>query len=80
MTPELIKQWARESGAVYDHGPRGDCQPQLQMGERDILKFAALVAAHENEQCALVCDDMVLYTGFDCAAAIRGQVTSEPAR
>jgi hypothetical protein len=27
--------------------------------------------AAEREACAKVCDDMVLYTGYDCAAAIR---------
>ena len=33
--------------------------------------FAKLVAQHEREACAKVCDDMVLYTGYDCAEAIR---------
>jgi hypothetical protein len=41
--------------------------------EREIERFAALVAAAEREKCAKVCDDMVLYTGFDCAAAIRAR-------
>jgi hypothetical protein len=27
----------------------------------------------EREACAKVCDDMVLYTGYDCAAAIRAR-------
>jgi hypothetical protein len=27
----------------------------------------------EREACAKVCDEMVLYTGFDCAAAIRAR-------
>ena len=27
----------------------------------------------EIEACAKVCDDMVLYTGYDCAAAIRAR-------
>ena len=35
--------------------------------------FAALVAAAEREACAKLCDDMVLYTGYDCAAAIRAR-------
>jgi hypothetical protein len=30
-------------------------------------------SAAEREACAKVCDDMVLYTGFDCAAAIRAR-------
>jgi hypothetical protein len=35
--------------------------------------FEALVRADEREACAKVCDDMVLYTGYDCAAAIRAR-------
>jgi hypothetical protein len=35
-----------------------------------LLKTAA---AAEREACAQVCDDMVLYTGYDCAAAIRAR-------
>ena len=38
-----------------------------------LLAFAKLVAAKEREACAKVCDDMVLYTGYDCAAAIRAR-------
>jgi hypothetical protein len=29
--------------------------------------------AAEREACAKLCDDMVLYTGYDCAAAIRAR-------
>jgi hypothetical protein len=36
------------------------------------IEIAKAVAA-EREACAKVCDDMVLYTGFDCAAAIRAR-------
>lgn len=39
----------------------------------DKEKFAALVAAAEREACAEMCDDMVLYTGYDCAASIRAR-------
>jgi hypothetical protein len=31
------------------------------------------IAAAEREACAKVCDDMVLYTGYDCATAIRAR-------
>jgi len=38
-------------------------------------KFAELVEAKsaevERERCARVCEDMILYSGFDTAAAIR---------
>lgn len=41
----------------------------------DLLRMMRDVAADavsaERERCALLCEDMVLYTGFDCAAAIR---------
>ena len=35
-------------------------------------ELGRLLAA-EREACAALCDDMVLYTGFDCAAAIRAK-------
>jgi hypothetical protein len=35
--------------------------------------FAALVRADEREACAVICDNRVLYTGYDCAAAIRSR-------
>ena len=38
-----------------------------------LQRFEALVRADEREACAKVCDDMVLYTGYDCAAAIRAR-------
>lgn len=40
-----------------------------------IERFAALVAAHEREQCALVCDAMgnPWRGSEDCAAAIRSR-------
>jgi hypothetical protein len=42
-----------------------------------IARFAEAVAGRatlaEREACATLCDDMVLYTGFDCAAAIRAR-------
>lgn len=31
----------------------------------------AVAEGAEREACAELCDDMVLYTGFDCAAKIR---------
>ena len=37
----------------------------------DMLAFGRACLMAERERCAIVCDDMVLYTGFDCAAAIR---------
>ena len=41
------------------------------------LMCEKMVAA-EREACAKVCDDMVLYTGYDCAAAIRARSKNDP--
>ena len=43
------------------------------VGLHGFERFAELVRADEREACAKVCDDMVLYTGYDCAAAIRAR-------
>ncbi len=36
---------------------------------------AAAAVREERERCAQICDDMVLYTGLDCAEAIRQSQT-----
>ena len=36
-------------------------------------RFAALVAAHEREQCARLCDNWLHGDGNDCAEAIRAR-------
>ena len=33
--------------------------------------FAAAIKSATREECADLCDEMVLYTGLDCAQAIR---------
>jgi hypothetical protein len=43
----------------------------LAESRREIDALVALARADEREACAKLCDDMVLYTGYDCAAAIR---------
>jgi len=43
---------------------------QHMLEEIERLKFGIEA---EREACAKVCDDMVLYTGYDCAAAIRAR-------
>ncbi len=79
MTPELISQWAREVG-----------WPDEWVDAEELQAFAALVAAHEREICAKVCDERAAYydQGDDdgpesrrgrsskaCAAAIRARGT-----
>jgi len=42
---------------------------------KDLEKFANLVAQHEREACAKVCDDLWKdnYTAYACAEAIRAR-------
>lgn len=63
MNHEDIFEMAREAGYI-----------SAQFTAPSTLeRFAALVAAAEREACAKVCDDMVLYTGYDCAEVIRAR-------
>ena len=65
-----IIRMAREAGA----GEWGDSVVPAMM---DIEKFAALVAAHEREACAMVCDEVGNQDSdnhaWDAAAAIRAR-------
>ena len=67
MDKEDIIRMAREAGLAYgsDEKPLGS-----------VTRFAALVAAHEREACAKVCDGMDhngVMIAADCAAAIRAR-------
>ena len=70
MNREDIIRMAREAGA----GEWGDSVVPAMM---DIEKFAALVAAHEREACAMVCDEVGNQDSdnhaWDAAAAIRAR-------
>ena len=48
------------------------CVEEYAVGEM-VERFAALVAAHEREVCALLLDDQWFRTQSDCAAAIRAR-------
>lgn len=67
MTNEEILQVARECRITdaYEYGSG--------VSDESVITFARRIAAMQRNECAAVCDDMVLYTGFDCAAAIREQ-------
>lgn len=76
VTPELIKQWAMEADFFKD-GFDQWVAPTFATVEA----FAALVAAHEREECAKVCESTTEYGALDehgetkayaSAAAIRG--------
>ncbi len=43
----------------------------LQALQQVANEVAQETQAAERERCARLCDDMVLYTGYDCATAIR---------
>ena len=78
MTQDEIIRMAREAGAVLD---KLNCNTAFTIQELE--RFAALVAAHEREACAKVCDEMEEKaedtecckwpTPIDCAAAIRAR-------
>ena len=76
MTRDDIIKMAREAGAMFDH---------MTWVERDLApvfeRFAALVAAHEREACAKLCEErqevfQKYYTkglAAMCAEAIRAR-------
>ncbi len=76
MNREEIIRMAREAGF------RDTTSPIVALGVswEQVQRFAALVAAHEREACARVCEDIdTEYEGQDvlatwCAAAIRARI------
>lgn len=67
MNREQVIQWARESGLI---GPN-----DWLIDGNKIEAFAALVAAHEREEDAKLCERFGLREmhPYECAAAIRGR-------
>lgn len=66
MNRDTVIRLAREAGMLEE------CRGFFPSMER----FAALVAAHEREECARVCDELEranLYGVKECAAAIRSR-------
>lgn len=63
---ESVIDIARECGA--QPMPRYNA---VHFSESQLAAFAEWIRADERERCAKLCDEMVLYTGLDCAAAIR---------
>ena len=79
MDREQIIRMAREAGCKPFRSPEHWDDVQV-FATPDVLeRFAALVAAHEREACAKVCEDIdTEYEGEDvlatwCAAAIRAR-------
>ena len=76
MTQDEIIKMAREAGGYLAELPNGDAW--LFDDNQRLERFAALVAAHEREACAKVCEDIGggmshPYVAQNCAAAIRAR-------
>ena len=67
MTQDIIRM-AREAGAAYSEG-------LIYFEQSDLQRFANLVAAHEREACAKVCEAQGEYGDEQYAAAIRARGT-----
>jgi hypothetical protein len=74
MTKEEIIRMAREAGAK-DYGTGEEGATALMLRDNAIERFAALVAAHEREECAKFCDEQYEFYGYDhvFAAGIRAR-------
>ena len=86
MTQDEIIRMAREAGFEVDEGlfPFEAAEDKYIGTERTLERFAALVAAHEREACAKVCDDLSAHywekdfpvesiNCEECATAIRAR-------
>jgi hypothetical protein len=60
MTREDIIRMALEAGANRSYNP--DKWDILEIRDTDLERFAALVAAHERQECAKVCEAGVVQT------------------
>ena len=75
MSRDDLIEMARLAGCGW---AANGTKPML-LGEKQLERFAALVAAHERGECAEVCDAMPPSSGrysnvyHDCAAAIRAR-------
>ena len=67
MTNDEIIQIARRAYKSCEHIPNVKIPPEF------IERFAKLVAQHEREACAKVCEDSVEYAGDTLAEAIRAR-------
>ena len=71
MDREQIIRMAREA---CDQAPREDWNSTAWVfGDETLERFAALVAAHEREACAKVCETFYNHEAKDCAEAIRAR-------
>ena len=77
MTKDEIFRMAKEAGAYWEHGDFNMPIPVGFYNERDLIRFAQMIAAHEREACAKVCEDLNDFeyetNGYGCAAEIRAR-------
>lgn len=55
MTDDQVTQWAYEAGSRFHDAPFGDFYA-FDADDGSLMRFAALVAAHERERCAKLAD------------------------
>ena len=68
ITPWAKNEWSKDRFVQTDEGMDGDAAC--------LIQFAALVAAHEREECAKVCEaegQRIDASWSSCAAAIRSR-------
>jgi hypothetical protein len=74
MTRDDIIRMAREAGAT-------EWCPGWHISTDELERFAHLVASHEREACALVCDAIastINGTAYVCRLAIRARIPKSP--
>ena len=65
-----IIEMAREAGIEFEEFPHYSIS---EISKEQLNNFAALVAAHEREACAKVCDDLHHWAASCCAKDIRAR-------
>ncbi len=76
MTPDEIIKLAMRAGVA----PMMTNKPVMYPSQEALETFAALIAAHEREECAKVCEqaaDDEFYMGRQYADAIRARLSNE---
>ena len=75
MQTEEIIRMAREAGFDVEEGlfPFEATEDKYIGTSYNLERFAALVAAHERETCAKVCDDLHHWAASCCAKDIRAR-------
>lgn len=76
MTHDDIIRMAHLAGYIGSYADNGRGEQRFDFSKEQLIEFAKLVAAHEREACALLCDGWIHANGDDCAATIRAR--SEP--